>query len=282
MHAMAQPRLRPVSPFVGEARRLVPAVETATNRPLTEVFLEETKTGTPHWRVLMVGDDEPTQLRMAGFFKENQLDVQTASARDALAIRFAAEAPSLLILDLHQGNANRFDLLREIRLQTDLPIIAIGAEHSDEADRVIGLELGADDFVMKPLSVREVLARVRAVLRRHSPIAQPKPCERGRFRFDGWQMDSRYRRLKAPGGTSVPLTNSEYALLMAFLKAPQRPLTRLHLLHATRVHEDALDRSIDVQILRLRRKLEVDPSNPRIILTIRGVGYVFALPVAQF
>ena len=120
------------------------------------------------------------------------------------------------------------------------------------------------------------------MLRRRSHVAQPRRSGHSRFRFDGWQIDSRYRRLTSPGGTPVPLTKGEYTLLVAFLQAPRRPLTRMNLLQATRVHEDALDRSVDVQILRLRRKLEADPSNPRFIQTIRGVGYVFALPVEQF
>lgn len=282
MHAIATAVPRQVSSFAGEARMSALAVEANACWPLKTTHPEGPETDLPPARILMIGDDQPMQLQMADFFEENKLRVLTTSTRDGWTTRFSAEAPNLLILDLHRGNANRFDLLREVRSQTDLPMIAAGGEHSDEADRVIGLELGADDFVTKPLSAREVLARVRAVLRRRSHDAQPRQLERGRFRFDGWQIDSRYRRLTAPGGTPVPLTKSEYALLIAFLKAPQRPLTRLNLLQATRVHEDALDRSVDVQILRLRRKLEADPNNPRLIQTRRGLGYVFAVPVEQF
>jgi DNA-binding response OmpR family regulator len=250
--------------------------------PFKITHLENPEAAGPPACVLMVGDDERVQLQIADFFQENKLRVLTTSAREGLTTKFSADAPSLLILDLDRGNSNRFDLLRDVRSQTDLPLIAAGGEHSDEADRVIGLELGADDFVTKPLSAREVLARVRAVLRRRSHVAQPRRSDRSRFRFDGWQIDDRYRRLTAPDGTPVPLTKSEYALLIAFLKAPHRPLTRLGLLQATRVHEDVLDRSVDVQILRLRRKLEADPNNPRIIQTRRGLGYVFALRVEQF
>jgi two-component system, OmpR family, response regulator len=105
--------------------------------------------------------------------------------------------------------------------------------------------------------------------------------ERGRYRFGGWQLDRRNRRLYDPNGSQVALTKGEYALLTAFLDAPQRPLSREHLLQATRVHEDIFDRSIDVQILRLRRKLELDPSAPQVIRTERGVGYTFALPVER-
>src|SRR6201984_2667912 len=124
--------------------------------------------------------------------------------------------------------------------------------------------------------------RVRAVLRRNARrLAPPRDPARGRCRFGGWQLDRRSRHLTNPDGAPVPLTKIEYALLIAFLDAPQRPLTREHLLHATRAHEDVFDRSIDVQILRLRRKLERDPSAPRMIQTERGVGYVFAVPVER-
>jgi DNA-binding winged helix-turn-helix (wHTH) protein len=150
-----------------------------------------------------------------------------------------------------------------------------------EIDRVVGLELGADDYVTKPFSLRELLARIRAVLRRHDAgrAAPQRDSDRGRCKFGGWQLDRRTRRLTDPHGAPIALTKGEYALLTAFLDAPQRPLSREHLLQATRVHEDVFDRSIDVQILRLRRRLESDPSAPSIIRTERGVGYVFALPV---
>jgi two-component system OmpR family response regulator len=135
--------------------------------------------------------------------------------------------------------------------------------------------------VTKPFSLRELLARIRAVLRRREagPAASQRDAERGRYRFGGWQIDRRTRRLIDPNGAPVSLTKGEYALLIAFLDAPQRPLAREHLLQATRVHEDVFDRSIDVQVLRLRRKLESDSSMPRVIQTERGVGYTFVLPV---
>ena len=111
---------------------------------------------------------------------------------------------------------------------------------------------------------------------------QTSDSERGGYRFGGWRLERRGRRLVTPDETQVPLSKSEYALLVAFLEAPQRPLTREHLLQATRVHADIFDRSIDVQVLRLRRKLEIGPSAPRVIQTERSVGYVFALPVEPF
>jgi DNA-binding response OmpR family regulator len=200
-----------------------------------------------------------------------------------MARLFAAGEPDLVVLDLRLDQEDGLDLLREIRTRSDVPVIITTGDRRDEIDRVVGLELGADDYVTKPFSLRELLARIRAVLRRHEVgrAASPRDAERGRYGFGGWQLDRRTRRLTDPGGTEVPLTKGEYALLTAFLDAPQRPLSREHLLQATRVHEDVFDRSIDVQILRLRRKLEADPSAPQIIRTERGVGYVFTLPVER-
>jgi DNA-binding response OmpR family regulator len=207
----------------------------------------------------------------------------SASGRQEMVRLFAASEPDLVILDLRLGQEDGFDLLREIRSRSDVPIIIITGDRRDEIDRVVGLELGADDYLTKPFSLRELLARIRAVLRRQETrrAAPQRDPERGRCKFGGWQLDRRTRRLTDPTGIEVALTKGEYALLTAFLDAPQRPLSREHLLQATRVHEDVFDRSIDVQILRLRRKLEPDPSAPRIICTERGVGYVFALPVER-
>jgi two-component system OmpR family response regulator len=190
---------------------------------------------------------------------------------------------NLVILDLHLGQEDGLDLLRDIRSNSDVPVIIITGHRRDDIDRVVGLEFGADDYLIKPFILRELLARVRAVLRRfdfgHATPA--RDLERGRFRFSGWHLDRKTRRLTDPAGALVALTKGEYALLLAFLDAPQRPLSREHLLQATRMHEDVFDRSIDVQILRLRRKLEPDPSAPRVIQTERGVGYVFAIPVER-
>jgi two-component system, OmpR family, response regulator len=154
----------------------------------------------------------------------------------------------------------------------------------EEVDRVVGLELGADDYLAKPFSLRELLARVRAILRRHEMgrAARARNPERGGYRFNGWSLERRTRRLVNPDGAAVLLTKSHYALLLAFLKAPQRPLTGEMLLQATRVREDIFDRSIDVQVLRLRRKLEIDPNAPRVIETERGVGYIFTALVKPF
>jgi two-component system OmpR family response regulator len=232
-------------------------------------------------RILFVDDDPAMQRMVVNYLEEHDMRVVSASRRQEATREFAAGEPSLVILDLRLGQEDGLDLLREIRSSSDVPVIITTGHRSDEVDRVVGLELGADDYVTKPFSLRELLARIRAVLRRREAgrVAVQREPERGRCRFGGWQLDRRTRRLTDPNGTPVALTKGEYALLVAFVDAPQRPLSREFLLQATRVHEDVFDRSIDVQVLRLRRKLEADPSMPRVIRTERGVGYVFVLPV---
>ena len=232
-------------------------------------------------RILVVDDDPAMRQMVVSYLEEQNICAVPAAGRQEMVRQLAGYEPSLVILDLRLGNDDGLDLLREIRAKSDVPVIITTGSRRDEVDRVVGLELGADDYIIKPFGLRELLARVRAVLRRHEvgAAAAPRVADRGRCRFAGWQLDRRQRRLTAPDGSPVPLTKGEYALLIAFLDAPQRPLSRDHLLQATRVHEDVFDRSIDVQILRLRRKLEIDPSEPRMIQTERGIGYVFALPV---
>jgi two-component system, OmpR family, response regulator len=232
-------------------------------------------------RILVIEDDPIMRGMVVDYLDQHNMRAVSASGRQELIHHFAASEPDLVILDLRLGQEDGFDLLREIRSRSDVPIIITTGDRRDEIDRVVGLELGADDYVTKPFGLRELLARIRAVLRRQEAgrAAPQRNAERGRCKFGGWQLDRRTRRLADPNGTEVTLTKGEYALLTAFLDAPQRPLSREHLLQATRVHEDVFDRSIDVQILRLRRKLETDPSAPQIIQTERGVGYVFALLV---
>jgi two-component system, OmpR family, response regulator len=233
--------------------------------------------------VLVVEDDPALQRMILNYFAENNIRTLLASGRQEMVRQFSSRDVSLVILDLRLGQEDGLDLLREVRSNSDVPVIIITGHRRDEIDRVIGLELGADDYLTKPFNLRELLARVRAVLRRFDVgrAAPARDPERGRFRFSGWQLDCKARRLTDPAGAPVALTKGEYALLLAFLDAPQRPLSREQLLQATRVHEDVFDRSIDVQILRLRRKLERDPSAPRVIQTERGVGYVFSVAVER-
>ena len=231
---------------------------------------------------LVVEDDRTMRHLVMNYLEEHDIRALSASGRDEVTGLLVTREPNLVILDLRLGQEDGLDLLREIRSHSDVPVIITTGHRRDEIDRVVGLELGADDYITKPFGLRELLARIRAVLRRRETgQTAPRDPERGRYRFGGWQLDRRSRRLSDPSGTQVALTKGEYALLVAFLDAPQRPLSREQLLQATRVHEDVFDRSIDVQVLRLRRKLESDPSTPKVILTERGVGYVFALSVER-
>jgi two-component system OmpR family response regulator len=229
-------------------------------------------------RIVVVDDDPATRETIIDFFVENDMRAVGASSRQEMISHFAHAEPDLVILKRLLGSEDGLDLLRDIRSLSDVAGVIITGHRSDEVERVIGLELGADDYITKPFGLRELLARARAVLRRRA--APPRDPAHSCCRFGGWKLDSAHRRLTNPDGEPVTLTKGEYALLIAFLDAPQRPLTREHLLQATRIHEDVFDRSIDVQVLRLRRKLEIDPSSPCIIRAVRGIGYVFDLPVA--
>jgi DNA-binding response OmpR family regulator len=236
---------------------------------------------------ILVVDDDPALRHMIVDFLESH-DIRAIPAADGqdMAREIGQAEPDLLILDLRLGREDGLDLLRDLRSRSDLPVIVITGHGQHEIDRVVGLELGADDYMTKPFGLRELLARIRAVLRRREAERLTPPQQRdrqhyGRIRFGGWLLDRRLRRLTDPRGAPVALTKGEFALLTAFLEAPQRPLSREQLLQATRMHEDIFDRTIDVQVLRLRRKLEIDPSAPRLIRTERGIGYVFTLPAER-
>src|SRR4030081_3551182 len=233
--------------------------------------------------VVVVDDDPSLRQMVIRYLEDHNIPAKPASNRTELNRHLTGALPSLIILDLRLGQDDGLDLLREIRSHSDVPVIITPGHRSEEIDRIVGLELGADDYIVKPFSLRELLARVRAVLRRQEMgrVARTHDPERGGYRFEGWQLERRGRRLLDPSATPVALSKGEYALLLAFLEAPQRPLSREHLLQSTRVHEDIFDRSIDVQVLRLRRKLKSDPGAAGIIRTERGVGYVFALPVER-
>jgi two-component system, OmpR family, response regulator len=262
---------------VASGRELGSVGETSSNDPGLRA------SGDRQVCVLVVEDDPALQRMILNYFGENNIHTLVASGRQEMIHQLADSMVNLVILDLRLGQEDGLDLLREVRSNSDVPVIIITGHRRDDIDRVVGLELGADDYLTKPFNLRELLARVRAVLRRFDArrAAPTREPERDRLRFSGWQLDRRTRRLTDPSGVLVALTKGEYALLVAFLEAPQRPLSREHLLQATRMHEDVFDRSIDVQILRLRRKLERDPSAPRVIQTERGVGYVFAVPVER-
>ena len=237
--------------------------------------------GGPPAHILVVDPDDAVKDTVIDYFQEHGMHTAQASGRADMSSQFAIHAPDLVILDVHLGKEDGLDLLREIRASSDVLVILTSRYRRDEVDRIIGLELGADDYLTKPFGLRELLARARALLRRRKYAAAPGDPKSASYRFGGWRLDRRTRQLTNPQGAPVALTKGLYALLLAFLDAPQRPLTREYLLNATRVHEDVFDRSIDIQILRLRRKLETEPDAPRIIQTQRGVGYVFMLPVER-
>ncbi len=218
---------------------------------------------------------------MIEFLQSHLMSTISAAVRKEMLRQIAASEPDLIVLDTRLCRTNGLDLLSDVRSASGAPIIVVGRHQPDEADRVIALDLGADDYIADPIGLRELVARIRAVLRRgqkrsHAPSDKRR---RGCCRFAGWQFDRHTQHLTSPVGDRVRLTKGEYALLVAFLSAPLRPLTRQHLLQATRIHEDVFARSIDTLVLRLRRKLETDATAPRIILTERRIGYVFAVPV---
>ncbi|MGY8665788.1 winged helix-turn-helix domain-containing protein [Bradyrhizobium sp. UFLA05-109] len=230
--------------------------------------------------VLIVNNDPLMRQTVSSYFSDHNFP--TSCSSDWSELNRAGTLPSLIIMDQPHGLHDGLDRLRSIRSRSDIPVIVTG-NCADEVDSVVSLELGADDYIVRP-SPRELLARARAILRRRemSRSAQTRVREGGGYRFNGWRLERNGRRLVDPNETPVSLTKGEYALLLAFLEAPERPLSREHILNATRVHENIFDRSVDVQVLRLRRKLEIDSDAPPIIQTERGVGYVFAVPVERF
>ena len=234
-------------------------------------------------RHILAVDDDPAMRRLiADYLTSHGFRVSTAADGREVARIIDEDAVDLVVLDLKLAEEDGLQLVNELRTRSNLPIIVITGHWREEIDRIVGLELGADDYLTKPFNLRELLARVRAVLRRAEMDRAPTPpVDKGtRYRFDGWELNLRTRRLTSPTGTSVALTIGEFGLLSAFLRSPQQVLSREQLLTATRLHdEEVFDRSIDVQILRLRRKLETDPSAPELIKTERGMGYVFAVPV---
>src|SRR6516225_836564 len=176
---------------------------------------------------LVVEDDGTMRHLVTNYLEDHDIRAVSASRRDEVAGLLARSQPDLVILDLRLGQEDGLDLLREIRAQSDIPIIITTGHRRDEIDRVVGLELGADDYITKPFGLRELLARIKAVLRRResAPASTQRDVEKGRWRFGNWQVDRRLRRLTSSSGEPISLTKGEYALLTAFLDAPQRPLS---------------------------------------------------------
>jgi DNA-binding response OmpR family regulator len=233
----------------------------------------------PH--ILVIDDDPQIRALLHEYLSENGLRVSAASTGRQMAQILADEPIDLIILDLRLAGEDGMAIARSLRDQSAIPIVMLTGVR-DEADRVMGLELGADDYLTKPFSPRELLARIRTVLRRTKGAApdSAKRHEIRAYRFADFELNLRTRRLKQLNGRSIALTNGEFNLLTALLAAPERILTRDQLLEASRVYDNEVyDRAIDIQVLRLRRKIEADPSQPKFIVTERGVGYLFGSPV---
>jgi len=229
----------------------------------------------PH--ILVVDDDPDIRELLGDYLTENALRVSVVASGSEMSQVLADEAIDLVILDLRLAGEDGMAIVRTLRDSSAIPIVMLTGVR-DEADRVMGLELGADDYLTKPFSPRELLARIRTVLRRTKGAALTQARERQvrAYRFAEFELNLRTRRLKQLDGRPINLTNGEFNLLAALLGAPQRILTRDQLLEASRVYDNEVyDRSIDVQVARLRRKIEADPSHPRLVVTERGAGYTF-------
>jgi DNA-binding response OmpR family regulator len=232
--------------------------------------------------VLVVDDDEGVRQMIVDYLGDNDIRATALPDGRGLDRVMAEDVVDLLILDLKLPGEDGMQIARRLRDDSNLPIIMLTGR-KDEADRVMGLELGADDYLTKPFSPRELLARIRALLRRsraQESVADALARVRA-YRFGGWVLNVRLRKLTTPAGAPVPLTNNEFNLLAAFLAAPQRILSREQLLDMSRMHNDEVyDRAVDVQVGRLRKKLEPQPGNgPAFIRTERGAGYRFTAEV---
>ena len=235
---------------------------------------------TPH--ILIVDDDREIRDLLGRFLEKHGCRVTTA--RDGRAMRAALDDWSidLVVLDLMLPGDDGLTLCRELRANSEIPIIMLTAM-GEETDRIVGLELGADDYVAKPFNPRELLARIKAVLRRGSERAEAPPADGGQIaRFAGWTLDLARRHLRSPDDVAVTLTAGEYELLVAFVDHPQRVLSRDQLLDFTRGRSAApFDRSVDIQVSRLRRKIEPDPATPELVKTVRSGGYLFTPAVER-
>jgi two-component system OmpR family response regulator len=238
------------------------------------------RTSASSGHVLAIDDDLSTRQMIEQYFGENELRVTALPSGRQIAAVMAREMFDLVVLDLRLPGEDGMQIARQLRADSDIPIIMLTGRN-DEADRVMGLELGADDYLTKPFSLRELLARVRALLRRargQPTVAHGLQRVRA-YRFAGSELNVRLRQLTPVAGGTVALTNSEFSLLTAFLSSPQQVLSRDQLLSLSRLHNDEVyDRSIDVQVGRLRKKLETAKVT-ELIQTQRGAGYVFTATV---
>jgi two-component system, OmpR family, response regulator len=228
-------------------------------------------------RLLLVDDDREIRELVSHFLEKYGYLVETVRDGREMSVALARHDVDLVILDIMLPGKDGLQLCREIRERSHVPILMLTAM-GEETDRIVGLEMGADDYLAKPFSPRELLARVRALLRRVNFLkVQPGAKPAGRvLHFAGWTLDLARRRLTAPDGMLVGLTSGEFEMLVAFTEHPHQVLSRDQLLDLTRGRDSSpFDRSVDVQVSRLRRKIEPDPKVPSLIVTVRSGGYVF-------
>nr|AAA74221.1 lcrB [Rhizobium sp.] len=233
----------------------------------------------PH--LIIVDDDPRIRSMLSRYLEDEGFRVRLAENISQLR-RVLSPSVDLVLLDIGLPDGNGLELAREIDANFRVPTIIVSGR-DDDVDRIIGLEMGADDYVSKPFNLRELLARVRSVLRRSQramPLGPAQKATAGIFHFDGWMLDADRRQLTSTAGQTIELTTGEFDLLMVFVTHPGRVLTRDFLLDQTRGRtREAFDRAIDVQVTRLRAKVEDDPGDPRRIKSVRGAGYVFAAKV---
>lgn len=230
--------------------------------------------------VLIVDDDIEIRNLLRTYLERHDYRVSTAANGREMRAVMEQSRPDLIILDLMLPGEDGLVLCRNLRVGSNVPIIMLTA-HGEEMDKIVGLEMGADDYVPKPFSPRELLARIKSVLRRARSLpGDMRQSETGFYRFAGWTLDTATRNLTSPTSVVVPLSGTEYRLLSIFLAHPNRVLTRDQLVDLTQSREaDPFDRAIDVQVSRLRHRLEDDAREPAIIKTVRGQGYVLAAEV---
>lgn len=237
----------------------------------------------PEASILVVEDDGEMRHLVARLLREAGFRVTPArDGREMWDLMEQAAPPDLVVLDVMLPGPSGLDLCRRLRARSQVPVIMLTAR-GEETDRVLGLELGADDYVAKPFGPRELVARVRAVLRRSmGDPAEPERASR-RLRFAGWSLDLKARELFSPAGAAVDLSGAEYDLLLAFLEHPQRVLSREQLMEVAkrRVGVEGSERAVDVQVSRLRRKIEPDEGSPALIKTVRGSGYILVAGVTR-
>ncbi|HKA88627.1 MAG TPA: response regulator transcription factor [Haliangiales bacterium] len=227
----------------------------------------------PRKLVVVVEDDEEVAQLIVKTLRSFQFDVVHVTRGADLMKSVKASRPAACVIDLGLPDCDGLDLIKKLE-DSGIAILAVTGR-GDVADRIVGLEIGADDYIVKPFEPRELVARVNSVLRRMGRAAEPHAVAS----FSGWSFDVDAFSLTSPAGQRIRLSRAEAQVLELFVRSPNRVLTREHLLDACGTAEDAFDRSIDVRISRLRQKLGDDPKNPRIIRTIYGSGYLFAGPV---